>query len=122
MRSNILAAIFLLISVSANAQTHTYSMEEMVEADTRAINGFQFGIRKSFSDQSGIEVENKGEVADIQGQEIHHQLGISAGYAEHVFQSLGFKGLVNYDQYKIQNNQNLTSVGVEQGRGLHLQF
>ncbi len=82
---------------SMNSSTSESSMPSASETDP--VNGFQVGVRKGFSEKAEVEIEGNGSVGPTDN-DFTHLFGVGVGYAKHNFQSIGFKGGLNYDHFE----------------------
>ncbi len=98
----ILAGLVLLagqVSAQESLNSSTSSTSISNKFESNSVNGFQLGIRKGFSEKAKLKAKAGGATFTGSDSDFSHQFGLGVGWANHNFQSLGFKGGLNYDNF-----------------------
>ncbi len=99
-------------SLSTTTSTSTSTISSA--SDTNPVNGFQIGIRKGFAEKAKIKARAGGATFSDSSSDFTHQFGFGLGWAQHNFQSIGFKGGLNYDNFDSdENGESFSAMNLE---------
>ncbi len=78
------------------------------------ISGFQVGLRKGTEQKITVESEFLGRTYKGSSKDFEHEIGLSLGYAKNEDQSFGFKGGLNLDIFKDdEDSSHLSALNVD---------